>query len=384
MSDLAEVERVAGLSDAVMRNLLITQCYHELSLRIASRTGPCANWCTFAAWASKQAGRTIRKEDLSRALDSAVDLEKAGAEAARTVQNAARRLGLRINQQDLLTLLWKAYDPQAAFERSGAAVARGNLKVFSEIARAFAQFCAERLADPVYDPAAIDQFSQRLRPGDPPEGQGYLRLAFGHLYRALFEIDESIRAQLILLSNLLIGYHEQVRLQPDILEALSAPVVAPRDFARRLIEALDPGGWAGRCGWTALRWLGWLTDFDRAAAVYTEGAQRQVQYVVTQSLMSIDLAGRRLPLSADVPGDFPPALRRLTQSDLLDLLARIDPTPDSPLQSGARFWGDLPERIHFIADMFRRFETEADLLGPPFTAEQTRALKEGRLPEGSL
>jgi hypothetical protein len=118
--------------------------------------------------------------------------------------------------------------------------------------------------------------------------------------------------------------------------------------------------------------------------VYTEGAQRQVQYVVTQSLMSIDLAGRRLPLSADVPGDFPAALRRLTQADLLELLARIDPTPNSPLQSGATFWGDLPERIHFIADMFRRFETEADLLGPPFSAEQTRALKEGRLPDGPL
>src|SRR5512133_605623 len=64
----AEVDRIATLGDVVIRNLQITQCYHELSLALTRRIGPHANWCTFATWASKQAGQTIRKEDLARAL----------------------------------------------------------------------------------------------------------------------------------------------------------------------------------------------------------------------------------------------------------------------------------------------------------------------------
>ncbi len=60
----AEVDRIATLGDPVLRNLQITQCYHELASALAKRTGPYANWCTFATWASRQAGQTIRKEAL--------------------------------------------------------------------------------------------------------------------------------------------------------------------------------------------------------------------------------------------------------------------------------------------------------------------------------
>jgi hypothetical protein len=63
---VAEVERIAGLADPAIRNLQITQCYHELALGLAQRTGGGANWCAFATWASKQAGQTIRKADLFR------------------------------------------------------------------------------------------------------------------------------------------------------------------------------------------------------------------------------------------------------------------------------------------------------------------------------
>ena len=51
-----DVNRITSLSDAVLRNLQITQCYHELTAQILERTGMNANWCTFATWASKQAG----------------------------------------------------------------------------------------------------------------------------------------------------------------------------------------------------------------------------------------------------------------------------------------------------------------------------------------
>lgn len=55
---VAEIDRIAALPDPVVRNLWITQSYAELSVAFARRTGGGANWCTFATWASKQAGRS--------------------------------------------------------------------------------------------------------------------------------------------------------------------------------------------------------------------------------------------------------------------------------------------------------------------------------------
>jgi hypothetical protein len=53
----------------VLRNLEITACYSSLAAAIATRGDPCSNWCAFATWASRQAGRTIRGEDLLGALE---------------------------------------------------------------------------------------------------------------------------------------------------------------------------------------------------------------------------------------------------------------------------------------------------------------------------
>ena len=60
--------RIVAIADPVIRNLQITHCYGRLSAAMAQRTGPCANWCTYATWASRQAGRTIRGEDLIETL----------------------------------------------------------------------------------------------------------------------------------------------------------------------------------------------------------------------------------------------------------------------------------------------------------------------------
>ena len=66
---VGEVDRIVAIDDPILRNLQITQCYHEISLRVAEILGRSANWCTFATWASKQAGQTIRREDLVRAFE---------------------------------------------------------------------------------------------------------------------------------------------------------------------------------------------------------------------------------------------------------------------------------------------------------------------------
>ena len=63
--DVAEVDHVSAIASPVIRNLRITYCYSRLAAAVADRCGTGANWCTFATWASRQAGRTIRGEDLS-------------------------------------------------------------------------------------------------------------------------------------------------------------------------------------------------------------------------------------------------------------------------------------------------------------------------------
>jgi hypothetical protein len=65
---IERIDNIASLTEPALRNLLITQCYCELSAAFAERINIGANWCTFATWASKQAGQTIRHEDLRRTL----------------------------------------------------------------------------------------------------------------------------------------------------------------------------------------------------------------------------------------------------------------------------------------------------------------------------
>jgi len=383
---IIEVERIAALSDPVLRNLQITQCYHELALGLAERTGWTVNWCTFATWASKQAGQTIRREDLARLLQAEFSSQPAAFEAAQRLKAAAQHLGVQLGIDEILTLLWKSYNPEAALERSSAAVAQGNLKVFTEIAHEFARFYADCLSDTVYNDDHITGFCQRLRPGEPPDGQRYLRQAFLHYYQALFEIEEKSRIELMLLANLEIGYHEQTRLQPEINQALQSAIIPPQEFTRNLFRAMQPrAGYLADLLWLLLRLFGRLVEFEGALANLVDEARRHAHRLVTETMMTIELPpGIRLRLGEDLKAGFPPVLQQLKNPELLALLQQIDPTLDSTRASGAVYWGDLPDRLHFIADMFRCYQVTRELFDPPFTPSQTADLKQNRLPIDNL
>ena len=135
---ISDVERISAQPDPAIRNLQITQCYHELATVLAERTGGGANWCVFAAWASKQAGQTIRKEDMGRTLELILGSDDGAVKSARELAAAARRQGAQRKAEQIIDLIWQVNDSRSAFDRSSEAVARGNLKVFSEIGRQFA------------------------------------------------------------------------------------------------------------------------------------------------------------------------------------------------------------------------------------------------------
>src|SRR5215210_5979656 len=198
---VADTDRIVALDDAILRNLRITQCYYELSSALATMTGPTANWCTFATWASRQAGQTIRREDLAETLrnlsDGTSEAPRDQTRAAawifgvrksieRVVQGAVEADSVR-SAEGIRESVRRAVRALPAFDRASEAVARGNNKVFEEIGREFARFLATCRSDTNFDPAKIARFCEELRPGDPPEGQRYLKQAFASYYQALFE-----------------------------------------------------------------------------------------------------------------------------------------------------------------------------------------------------
>jgi hypothetical protein len=188
-----EAEQIAAMTDPVIRNLRITECYSRLA---AAMPPGSANWCTFATWASRQAGRTIRGEDLLYRLQGEL---RRDAELLHPIQSFWRwllRKGL-LREGGWFSRLHTPFD---AFELASDAVARGNLKVFAEIGVVFATW-----------------LDDGVTPDEPP----LLRQAF-----ARYEARPS--AEQLVLANLEIGLHEQTRLQPEIREALDAALAPTR------------------------------------------------------------------------------------------------------------------------------------------------------------
>ena len=282
--------------------------------------------------------------------------------------------------------IWQVLDPTAPFTRASDAVARGNLKVFAEIAREFARFYATCLKDDAYDGVTIDAFCTGLRPGDPPDGQHYLRDAFARYYEARFEPDGGRRAQLLLLANVEIGFHEQTRLQPEIVAAMESPVIDPRQLRDRVLAALFPADTfmaRVRRAWDRLR--GRSSPIDPAVDRLVTLVRDEARFLISDQLMAIELPqATRLRLGRDLRAAYPPALQAITEPALRDLLARIDPTPDTPRDSGATDWGDLLDRLHFILELFRCYQEWPPLYDPPYSPEQVAVLKAGVLPKGRL
>ncbi len=371
LTTIEAVDRIAAMPDPVARNFQITQSYYELSRLLSTRIGGCANWCTFATWASRQAGQTIRNEDLIRALESKLAAAPELGQIMYNIAKGALARGAKMDKKAITRLVWDTANPKAAMDRAAAAVARGNRKVFAEIAREFARFIDACGKDQHFDETNIARFCDSLKAGDPPNGQRYLKQAFRRYYRAFFEPDKKKKAEHILLANIEIGFHEQTRLQPEIAEALEASVVDPGLFKTNLIRALFPKrNWILEIGRLFKSIFNMSTPLDLAIEKFAREARHQIRLFLSAHLMELGLpTGVHLHLGADLKAHFPPNLKILTNPDLLALLKKIDPTPDSLKDTGAKDWADLYDRLHFIADLFRCFQETPDLLLPPFERE---------------
>jgi hypothetical protein len=376
---LADIEAIGAIAQPVPRNLRITQAYHELSAAVALVTGSGANWCTFATWASKQAGQSIRGDDLGRRIEDAFREAEVVRRVVERIRDARRAAGRAVDASTVLSAIREACAPLLTVTRVAEAVARGNKKVFDEIGREFARFPALRGTVDV-DAAAIDAFCEGLRPGDPPDGQRLLAAAFRDYDVAHAIADDKARAERMLLANVRIGLHEQTRLQPEIAEALNAPLPDPAVVRRRLVAALFPS--AERLPEPLARRVSGA--LDEMGARFLDRLRAIVRAVVTEELMTLVLPDGTLRLGRDLTGGFPSQLRSLVDPELVDLLRAVNPTTDAPRGSGADDWASLPQRMHFIADLFRMQHANAALFQAPFTPDQLRSIAAGRTPDGAL
>ena len=353
---VADIDATASMAEPILRNVRITAAYGQLSSAFAGWLPGGANWCTFATWASRQAGTTIRKEDLARVVADRVRMH---LERRPILQRVHRVFGLSVER--LSALVGDVSQALPGIDRASYLVAVGNRKVFEEIGREFARFLDE-------NGASTEAFIRVLREGPPPEGQELLRRAFVNYQAARGALDATARAQLLLLANVQIGLHEQTRLQPEIRGAMDAALLDVADTRRRILDRLVDVIGAGplRRVHTEGRLL-----LNAVADEIGEHLRLVARAVITDHLMSIALPHvRTLRLGSDAVTGYPDALSTLTNPDLLSLLHEYDATPDAPSGSAAVDWSVLSQRLHFIADLFRGYQEDPSLFEPPFDSAQ--------------
>jgi hypothetical protein len=376
--DVAEIRQIVRVSDPVIRNLQITGCYHRLALALTARIGQCANWCTFATWASRQAGRTIRGEDF---LEKLARETRAGGRFLHPVRSLWRMLlrhGLFSSETRLGRLVREIHSPFDAFERASDAVARGNLRVFEEIGFEFARYLQECPKDSTPDSIHLQAFLSAFRTGDPPGGQRLLREAFTRYQQQPPAEPASRRAQRIFLANLEIGLHEQTRLQPEIRAALESGPDMAEDLGARALRALFP-----KAPFIIVKLLAPLAAVP--ASRFRKFVRDLTCRIITESFMVLTFPrGLVLALSRHLEYACPEILASVDDEELNRLLELFEPKHGLPDDCGAKDWSDLQHRMHFIVHLFRSFHEREELFDPPFSSEQLQQILNGTVPEGDL
>lgn len=378
-----DIPKIVAETQPDLRNLLITQRYHDLSTCLCETIGvpENVNWSTFATWASKTAGQSIRNEEvppfvrdvLAHAEDDI--LQRLGTIES-VIQGVVRTTGFHAS-----FLLAPIED---TLRRVSTSIAVGNLKVFQELAPLFAEYVGRFRGQAAADEKTLEAFVGTLDPRPLSDGgQGALISAFTAYFGATRQENAIIQARLVLLGNCLIGLHEQTRLQQQIEEAMDAPV---DEFLTQHLHASLASSGEGL--------------FDRLRGL-VEAPLRDLHDVVrdvwesiaTRFLMSLALpGGQTLPLGRNIPPvaaarDYlPPSLQNVTNpDDLVALLGRYDRARGtSDYGSASIDWRRLDDRMNFIVNLFRSRQMDDELLGQPFSAEQRACIEAWKMPGPEL
>jgi hypothetical protein len=418
-------QRIVARDDQpVLRNLLITQGYHDLSIAFARMLGAeNVTWFSFASWSSKVVGQFIQNRELPQLLQAWI--EGAGTSDQRLARLNTQLQSLHDAASDANQAALDAA-VRCAINDMRMYLAMGNTQVFGELAPVFGRFLQTFGNDSIADAGKLEQFLSALNGGpiepdqialDPQTrelkligrgGQTLLRDAARHYYEAKFETNPKRKAELILLANANIGLHEQTRLQTYIAGALDAPL--DNVLINTTHDAL-----AERFGDDVLGSRGYAV-VDRLLSPITDHVQGVFHRFATELMMTLKLPDGTVRLGRDLPACpgqplFPQALVQIQDPTLAALLAQYDALAERgqeldalrqiedsaerllaklgldqsiAIGTGAEDWVSLNQRMRFILELFRSRQQDVRLLEPTFTAEQVAEMLAGRIPAGPL
>jgi hypothetical protein len=252
-------------------------------------------------------------------------------------------------------------------------VSEGNLMIFGELAWPFVDmvntFSNEWQPNGTKFQAFLDK---HLIPGAFEDGgQDLLRESFSYYYQARFETDNKKKAELILMANLLIGFHEQSRLQPVIEKAIAVPFDV---FTEGLITENNEKPDTMR---------------QKVSRRMVGFSRQMVLRTVTRMWMSYSLPTRELKLGKDLIAptgmiNFPPELLTIENPRCQELVLKFDSGLDTLSGSAAGNWGNLMDRMNFLVDFFRSYQRYKQLLKKPFLDNQISVIEAGQYPGGPL
>ncbi len=389
-------EYIIGLDDQpILRNLLITQCYHDLAqAQLTHLFGPTnLDWCHFATWASKTAGTFIRKDEiLQLLLPKFIRLGE--------LQNQLDQLNGRLTQLSLTPqkTLNVPELVEKITENISHQIMEGNLKVFAELGPLFAQMIHTFQGSQSYDQTILDQVIGPLAEGPTEDGgQDTLKKALTCYYKAMLTANTHERAQMMLLANGLIGLHEQIRLQSYIAGSLHAPIEDIIDELLRTSTTTNENLWVDPIIQESMNnivteikkgWAKFATEVMMTMKVPNEILYlgRDLPALPRKSLYPPDLATADLPELKTFVSQFArkalwlEKIKHWGRNVLVTLGLR---QPVAPF-SGADDWTDLKQRMNYIVTLFRSRQQEPALTEPPFSETQHRAILDGQIPPGPL
>ena len=364
---LQDIQNTVALSgNPILRNLKITQDYCALSKALSTMTGgENVSWCGFASWSSKTIGVAVRDANMvQRGLQAITQspLYRDTIQRALNLLEDAGVVGIAPFDNVITQALDDAID----------GLKQGQVEVYGEIAALYSRLIAALGNDADLD---LTRLAPVIAPLDsrPSEagGQELLRRAAENYYRARFETNPSLKAQLVLLANARIGTHEQMRLQGFIDKFLGASI------EQRIVEH-------------AQQQCRGIAPLERVVIPVAHAAGKVARnewaILATDLILHLNLPGNEtLHLSLDVPRPrgqalFPPELEDLSNLDAIAILRQFGADGPTAIGSATTDWTNFRQRMRYILVLFRSRQLESILLGDTFSPTQKADIGTGRMP----
>jgi hypothetical protein len=415
--DRARVEEIARMTNPAMRNLYITQGYHDLARQMGAIVGEeNATWATFGCWASKTAGTFIRHEELPRFVRRMLERHPELAKHSDRIRDETTEVAEGVAHALLNPRRTAASAVARIATHTALYIGEGNRVVFAELAASYADFIhafgngdldEDRLADllTVYSAGAtqpdeihVDHATHKIT-SERRGGQDWLMDMLRTLHQAALTDDANRKAELLLLASAYGGMHEQTRLQTYIAAALSTAIDDVLIPQLRLDAAPDAHHHHGPVDWIIIR----------VGRLVARISRRRVAEWSSRRMMTMPLPDETIRLGEDIRAEkggdlYPSALVTLSEPALVKIMGRFsrgtfnDRVVRAVARVGARLpgdrpvvfgtaasnWSDFDQRMRLIFAYFRTRQQCEALRQDPFTAAQLEALAVGEMPGGQL